>query len=123
MVAELYLVRSMERPPWVTNEEEWIGWCRQIAAKSRDLLENRLGVLEVARQLVALGHSVRAEHDPDFMTFTAIYSESVDLPLGSVRREWAPDALGRKDAEIHALEKRWRDDAFSAARSLVEKYA
>src|SRR5690348_1498703 len=102
----------MERPAWVTNEEEWTELCREITARSRDLLESRLGILEVARQLVALGHSVRAEHDPDFITFTAIDSESDHLPVGSFRREWAPDALERKDAEIRALEERWRDDAF-----------
>ena len=112
----------MERPAWVTNEEEWIGLCRQITARSRDLLKNRLGVVEVARQLVALAHSVRAEHDPDFITFTAIDSESVHLPLGPVRRQWATEALQQKNTEIRADEDRWRDKASSAAQNLLEKY-
>jgi len=78
----------MERPLWVTNEEEWLSLCRQIAARSRDLLDSRLGIIDAARALQALGHSVRAESDPDFITFTAIDSESDHLPIGSVRREW-----------------------------------
>ncbi len=113
----------MKRPAWVTNEEEWTKLCCQISARSADLLEKRLGIVDAARQLSALGHSVRASDDADFTTFTAIDSESDHLPIGAVRREWAPDALRQKEAEIHAIEDRWRDAAFTAARNLLEKYA
>ena len=85
--------------------------------------DGRLGVVDAARQLSALGHSVRAERDPDFTTFVAIDSESDHLPVGRVRREWAPDALQRKDAEIHIVEERWREEALKAAQNLLEKYA
>src|SRR5262245_41995159 len=103
----------MECPSWVTNEQEWTDLCVQIAARSRELLDRRLGVIDAARQLSALGYSVRAERDPDFNTFVAIDCESDHLPIGRVRREWAPDALERKDAEIRVVEERWRDKALN----------
>ena len=113
----------MERPAWVTNEQKWTTHCRKIRARSRDLLDGRLGVIEAARELSKLGFWLRAQNDPDFTTFVAIDSESDHLPVGGVRREWAPDALQRKDAEIRIVEERWRDEALNAARNLLEKYA
>jgi hypothetical protein len=121
-VAYLLLVRSTERPGWVTNEEAWTRLCRKITALLRDVLESRAGIVAVSRELCALAHSVRADDDPDFITFTAIYSESDQLPIGEVRREWAPDALEKKDVEIRAVEDSWREEAFQAARNLLHKY-
>jgi hypothetical protein len=75
----------------------------------------------VSPELCALAHSVRADDDPDFITFTAIDSESDHLPIGEVRREWAPDVLEKKDVEIRAVEDSWREGAFQAARNLLHK--
>ena len=89
---------------------------------SRDVLDGRAGIVVAARQLCALAHSVRAEGDPDFITFSAIHSESDNLPVGVDCSHWAADALQRKDAERRALEQRWYSAALIAARNLLEKY-
>jgi len=122
-VAHLVLVRSMERPVWATNEQQWTTHCRKVRARARDLLEGRLGVIASAREFVRLAHWVRADEDPDFTTFIGIDSESDHLPIGIVRREWASDALAEKDRDIRELEDRWREAAYGAARNLLEKYA
>jgi len=113
----------MKRPAWVTNEQKWNTHCRKIRARSRDLLEGRLGVTNAAIELSKLGFWVRADDDPDFTVFTAIGSECTHLPVGSVRTEWAADALQEKDAELRALEDRWRQRALTAAANLLKKYA
>jgi len=79
-------------------------------------------VLLWRRQLCALAHSLRAEGDPDFITFSAIHSESDHFPVGVDRSHRAADALQRKDAERRALEQRWYSAALIAARNLLEKY-
>jgi hypothetical protein len=112
----------MQRPVWATNEEQWTTHCRKIRARARDLLEGRLGVIAAAREFTRLAQWARAHEDPDFTTFVGIDSESDHLPVGPVRAEWASDALAKKDSEIHELENKCREDAYRAARNLLEKY-
>jgi hypothetical protein len=89
---------------------------------SRELLEGRLGVIEAARELSRLRYDVGAESDPDFIMFVAIDSETDHLPIGTVRREWTPDALEAKDREIREYEERSREEAYNAARNILKKY-
>ena len=76
-----------------------------------------------SRVLFPLSHEVRATDDPDFVTFTAIYSESDTLPVGTERDQWSAAALAREDSKIAAFEATSRDDALAAAKRLKEKYA
>src|ERR1700747_1951861 len=101
----------MKRPAWVTNEQKWNTHCRKIRARSRSLIEGRLRIVDAAIQLSKLGFWVRAQDDPDFTVFVAIGSECTHLPVGTVRSEWAADALREKDLELRALEDRWREQA------------
>ena len=119
----LRVVRAMKQPVWVTNEQQWRSHCRKIRARARGLMEGRIGVISAAREFTGLAQWVRALDDPDFTTFIGIASESDHLPVGSVRKEWAPEALSEKDCEIRQLEDRWRERAQDAARNLSEKYA
>lgn len=57
------------------------------------------------------------------MVFVAIDSETDHLPVGTVRRDWAPEALEEKNREIREYEEASRHDAYYAARNLLKKYA
>ncbi len=113
----------MDRPDWVTNATEWQQDCLEIVNCTQDLLSGRCGVIESARVLWRLSLRVRAQRDPDFVTFCAIDSESDALPIGPERENWAREALKREDAKISSLEARWRPRAITAAGSLLKKYS
>ncbi len=113
----------MDRPDWVTNESYWRDCCREVVECCRDLLEGRVGVIAAARRLSGLAFEVRAGHDPDFVLFRALDSESDALPVGEVRQYWSAAALEREDAKIAAFEENARRDACLAAGRLAERYA
>jgi hypothetical protein len=112
----------MKIPPGVRNEEFWRKHCRKIRARALDLLEGRLGVIEAARVMLPLAYWTKVQNEPEFLLFRAIASETNDLPVGAVRAHWAADALECEDVRIDAAEKLWRERAFSAAETLVERY-
>ena len=112
----------MKIPPGVRNEELWRKHCRKIHARALDLLEGRLGVIETARVMLPLAYWTKVQNEPEFLLFRAIASETDDLPVGNVRVYWAEDALEREDVRIEAAEKLWREQAVSAAKTLVERY-
>jgi hypothetical protein len=106
----------------IYNEEHRQFLSRMIVAAAQSILSGELGVVAGARQLCGLGHQVGAGHDPDFIVFIGIDSESDHLPIGEVRQRWNPDALLAKDAGLADYETRVRERAFAACRSLIEKY-
>lgn len=76
----------------------------------------------MARELYPLAISTRIKNDPDFELFHAIDSETLHLPVGPVRENWAPHALAKEDEKIKAAEELWRERALEAAARLVERY-
>jgi hypothetical protein len=114
---------NVKRPDSITNEQERQEFRHRIVTRCRDLLEGRIGVIEASRELSRSRFEADAETDPDLGVFVAIDSETNHLPVGTDRREWAPDALEAKDREIREYEQASRDDAYRAARSLLKKYS
>jgi hypothetical protein len=112
----------MERPPQITNDEEWRKSCSEIVRVCGALLEGRVGVVAGARDLGALRSQVAADMDPDFMTLVGIDSSTDRFPLGKVRDQWSPEALARYDEERQREEDYWRPYAVKAARNLIAKY-
>ena len=112
----------MKPPSWVRNEASWNKRSRRLVARAKELIEERITVLETARWITKHRHWFRPENDPDFLTFTAIDSETDHLPLGTVRQHWASDALKTKDIEIQRAETQFRPQAIEAARNLIKKY-
>jgi len=62
------------------------------------------------------------DSDEDFDTFTAIASETDALPLGEVRRHWAPEALQRLEPEVKSATEWALPLAFPACRSVVKRF-
>lgn len=112
----------MERPWWVTNEEDWLHACRGVVSTAERILDGSLGITEGARLLNGLRHQVRAWDDKDFLVFTAIVSETDAFPLGDVRQYWNADALAREDAKREVVEAEAKPLAEPAAKALIRKY-
>jgi hypothetical protein len=86
--------------------------------KAQDLaqavLDGRMTVLEGARALVSLAHTDAVPDAEDRKLIIAVDSEIDDLPIGEVRKLWAPDSLKEKDLEIAGAEELYRDDFLQA---------
>jgi hypothetical protein len=97
-----------------------------VGARERSLqivhfiLDRRIGILEGVHALLPLLHSDPgiASQD-DYNLFRGIESETDDLPIGKVRKEWHPDYLPEKDQEIARCEDLWRGQIRSACERIL----
>ena len=88
------------------------------------MLCGELGIIAGSRLLVSLCSRVSSlDHDPDFLLFVGIDSETDHLPVGDVRQHWAPVALASKDEEIRSAEAFYRDDAIAACKALLIRFS
>jgi hypothetical protein len=94
----------------------------RIVAIAQQVLSGKLGVVAGARELVSMRFDVGAEHDPDFIFFAGVDSETDHLPLGDARSRWDLEALKAKDAELATYETKVRHKALQTCRNLIRKY-
>lgn len=87
-----------------------------------DFLEGRKGVIETSREMGRWRFSVGPEDDSDFLTFTAIDSETDHLPVGRFRERWNADSLKEKDIEIRKKEEFYLALARQSAINLRKKH-
>ena len=85
------------------------------------VLAEEIGVIAGSRRLKRLGWQLYGAHDPDFITFVAVDSETDHLPVDSERANWSAEALARKDKEIAQAEKLYQEVVFLACRKLIER--
>jgi hypothetical protein len=96
----------------------------RVIETARKIICGEIGVVEGSRILSALRVEVtEADHDPDFIPFIGIDSESDHIPLGSVRAHFSATGLERMDAELKAIEDHYRQLAIEASQRLLERYA
>jgi hypothetical protein len=87
------------------------------------LTNGDIGVLAAAQKLSLLRHTLVGDaRDEDWDVFVGIDSETDHLPLEESRKNWAPDALARKDVEIKEAEDFFRARAMQAAQNLIRRY-
>jgi hypothetical protein len=72
------------------------------------VLDGRTTVLEAARELFPLAHADAITNVDDRRLMIAIQSETDHLPIGEVRKPWAPNARQAKEAEIQRAEAVWK---------------
>jgi hypothetical protein len=104
------------------NNEHQQRASNQIVTIARSILSGELGIIAGARQINGWRFDVRAEHDPDFLFFVGLDSETDHLPIGESRQHWSAEALRAKDAEIAQYESFYRTRALEACKSLIQKY-
>jgi len=111
----------MEPPTWVKNKDSWRKQCRRLA-RAKELIAGKIGLTEAAHKIHVYQTWLRAEGDPDFMIFGALFNEVSRHPTGAVREHWVLDALEKEDIEIRAIEAKFQIKAIEAAHNLVKKY-
>lgn len=95
----------------------------KVLAVATNMLSGRIGIIEGSRILHKLRSGVSEDDfDPDFGVFVAIASETDHFPIGSVRKEWAPDSLAKKDVEMKDAEDFYRERALAACKKLIQKF-
>ena len=90
---------------------------REIAAA---VLDGRTTVLEAVRELIPLAHTDAIADEEDRTLVIAIDSETDALPVGEVRKQWAPHALEAKDAEIARAEELYKAQFLEACKRMAE---
>jgi Protein of unknown function (DUF2489) len=97
---------------------------KKAASIARCMLDGTVGIIQGSRQLVALCHAMHIDpYDSDFLPLIGIESATDHLPLGDDRRRWSAEALAAKDAEAASSEQLYREDALSACRRIVVRFA
>jgi len=87
------------------------------------VLDGRTTILEAARALFSLAHTEAVPDVEDRRLIIAVESETDDLPVGEVRKLWAPDSLKEKDVEIARAETLYRDAFLQACQRIVTRTA
>src|SRR5690242_1504766 len=91
----------------------------QIADAAQAVLDGRLGVLEGARVISWLRLDVDPEQeDPDLLGIAGVESQTDRLALGALRRQWPPEMVEEKEAEIAACESFFRTSVLEMCRAL-----
>jgi hypothetical protein len=83
------------------------------------VLDGRTTVVEAVRELVCLAHTDAIAEVEDRRLIIGIDSETDDLPVGEVRKLWAPDALEIKDVEIARCEELYKSSFLEACRRIA----
>jgi hypothetical protein len=96
---------------------------QRVVEVASAMLRGEIGVIEGSRQLCRLRFSCSSlDHDPDFIPFVGIDSDTDHLPVGEDRRHWAADALARKDIEIQDAEAFYRNHAIAGCERLLARF-
>ena len=87
---------------------------------AQSALDGRTTVLEAVRQLASLAHTDAVAELEDRRFIIGVESETDHLPVGEVRKLWAPDALKEKDVEIARAEKLYQPHFLETCRRIVK---
>jgi hypothetical protein len=91
----------------------------KLVQVARDMLENRINLIEGCKKICALRHELSDPENDIFLPIRAIDSETDHFPLGTVRDGCAENYLRRVDEEmLHYLEDA-RDDIRAACREII----
>jgi hypothetical protein len=112
----------MEHDEWY-NEEYMTQKRAEVVYVSKEIIDNKIGIIEGVRKLSKLHHIVSKDaFDPDFIIFTAIDSETDGLPVGAVREHWSLSALEIKKKEVKKAEHLYKEQVIKACKNLISKY-
>ena len=89
---------------------------------ARDILDAKTGIVEGARLIFPLGHSLpEIESLPEFVVIKAILSETDHLPAGKESGMWNDAVLQAKKEELHEIENRYSEKVFPACTAIIKK--
>lgn len=95
----------------------------EIVKVAQAILDDTMDLIEGSRILHGLGHDICADdHDPDFLIFVVIDSETDHLPIGEVRQLWSENVLVEKDEETRKIKAFYKDDVVQACSRLILRF-
>ena len=92
----------------------------KIIKIANDILENKIGIIEGARELNHFQFGYNLENNKSLLFFVGVASETDHLPVDVVREKWNKDALLIKDKEIKEVEDYYKNAVTKACRELIE---
>lgn len=106
-----------------THQDHVIRMREHAVMLAKGILSGEKPVLNGCHWLAALRFEVGVENsDPDFSTFAMISSEIDALPIGAVRKHWAPEALAEIEPEIQSAIAWATPLATPACQSIVKRF-
>lgn len=106
-----------------TNENERQQSAEAVAHAAQGLIDGTAAYLPTVRLLSSLRFQASDdEHDPDFLIFVAIDSETDHLPAPHARPLCAQAWLEACDAQERAAEAFYRDAVRQACHKLIQRY-
>jgi hypothetical protein len=106
----------LSREAFVHDQRQW------ALAIAKALLHGRLGPTEGARLMVRFRGKLGLPDDEEFhllRSFIGLESETDDLPVGTERDLWSPNAIKQKAVEIARYDSLWGFDVRMACQRLV----
>lgn len=93
----------------------------QVLVVAKEILDNKISILEGARKLSKFQFVEGFKENKDIMFFVFLDSESDNLPIGEERKNWDPTVLAEKDKDIKDIENYYKNDAIAACQHLMAK--
>jgi hypothetical protein len=112
------ILHGMDRSFIDRRASEWEH--RKAKDIAQAVLDGRTTLLEAVRGLVSLAHTDAIADVEDRRFIIGIESETDHLPVGEVRKLWAPSALKEKDADIARAEELYRADFLETCLRIVQ---
>ena len=107
----------------VTHEQYVSSVRKRIATVALGMLNGDLPFLEGAIELASLRHEAAVEEsDPDFLPFVVIASETDNLPIGAMKKNWSQEALLKHQPEIDEAIIWAKKIGTAACQSLVGRF-
>jgi hypothetical protein len=105
------------------THEEYVGQQRSFAVSvAQKVLAGEMTALEGARILSRLDGLDLDDEDEDLCCLRLVDDETDELPIGEVRRLWAPEGLRAKARDIEQAELWAREIALNSFRRFVERF-
>jgi hypothetical protein len=106
----------------MSNEPKAKAARQQIIETAQCMLDGTLSFIEGARLINQLRWKAGLpDFDPDILPFVGIESETDALPIGDVRKLWAPDALEKLQPKIEQAEKWAHHFGYPSCQKLIDR--
>lgn len=97
---------------------------RSVLEAAQEMLSGTLSYIEGARKINRAWQSSRLnQHDPDFLPFVGIDSQTDALPFGEMRAYWQAAALKALQPEIDRMQDWARNFGEPYCRRLVDRFS
>lgn len=94
---------------------------KNIFILAQQIINESIGVIEGCRKIVSSKTEQEIRDDDDFLTITAIESETDEFPIGETRSHYHKKNLEKLDKELDEYLKVIKPIIFEACRNLINK--